>query len=211
MSNMSKQVATCVFVVTFFTAVITPVLGHQQWILPNFFYTNHESPWLGIEHTWGDQRFVSGRGSGTLLSIIHPEGWRMGRPSSIFVGQTRTVGEIELREPGTYRIETDHPAQYVAEIEVDGQKTWVSKSKDQLPDAKIIQSRHRMVSDHHFRDGEGIHARCSGSCRRTFRNRASNTSKQDLCGKAICSSRSVERSISSGPKGPSLFGDGQRT
>ena len=46
----------------------------------------------------------------------------MGRPSSIFVGQTRTVGEIELREPGTYRIETDHPVQYVAEIEVDGKK-----------------------------------------------------------------------------------------
>lgn len=140
---MLKQVATCVFVVTFFTAVITPVLGHQQWILPNFFYTDRESPWLGVEHTWGDRRFISGQGSGTLLWIIHPEGWRMGRPSSIFVGQTRTVGEIELRDPGTYRIETDHPAQYLAEIEVDGKKTWVSKSKDQLSGKKIIQSQHR--------------------------------------------------------------------
>ena len=139
---MLKYVATRVFVVIFFTVMITPVFGHQQWILPNFFYTNHESPWLGIEHTWGDQRFVSGRGSGTLLSIIHPEGWRMGRPSSIFVGQTRTVGEIELREPGTYRIETDHPARYLAAIEVDGKKTWISISKDQLPGKKIIQSRH---------------------------------------------------------------------
>ena len=138
---MSKYVATCILVVAFFTAVITPVFGHQQWILPNFFYTVHESPWLGIEHTWGDQRFVSGRGSGTLVSIIHPEGWRI-RPSSIFVGQTRTVGEIQLRDPGTYRIETDRPAQYVAAIEVDGQKTWISISKDQLPSKKIIQSRH---------------------------------------------------------------------
>ena len=52
---MLKHVATCVFVVTFFLAMITPVFGHgQQWILPNFFYTNRESPWLGIEHTWGD-------------------------------------------------------------------------------------------------------------------------------------------------------------
>ena len=67
----------------------------------------------------------------------------MGRPSSIFVGQTRTVGEIELREPGTYRIETDHPAQYVTEIEVDGKKRWVGKSKDQLPGKKILQSAHR--------------------------------------------------------------------
>ena len=59
MSNMLKHVATCVFVVTLFTAVITPVFGHQQQrILPNFFYTNRESPWLGIEHTWGDQRFL---------------------------------------------------------------------------------------------------------------------------------------------------------
>ena len=140
---MSKHVAACVFIITFFTAVITPVFGHQQWILPNFFYTNRESPWLGIEHTWGDQRFVAGQGSGTLLSIIQPQGWRMGRPSSIFVGQTRTVGEIELREPGTYRIETDRPAQYLAEIEVDSKKTWVSKSKDQLPGKKIIQSQHR--------------------------------------------------------------------
>lgn len=140
---MLKQVATCILVVTFFTAVITPVFGHQQWILPNFFYTNDESPWLGIEHTSGDQRFVSGHGSGTFLSITHPEGWRMGRPSSVFVGQTRTVGEIKLREPGTYRIETDRPAHYVTEIEVDGKRTWVSKSKDQLPDEKIIQSAHR--------------------------------------------------------------------
>ena len=139
---MLKHVATRVFVVAFFTAVTTPVFGHQQWILPNFFYTNDESPWLGIEHTSGDQRFVSRHGSGTLLWIIHPQGWRMGRPSSIFVGQTRTVGEIELREPGTYRIETDRPSQYAAEIEVDGKKRWVSKSKDQLSDAKIIQSRH---------------------------------------------------------------------
>ena len=140
---MSKYVATCILVVTFFTAVIIPVLGHQQWILPNFFYTDHESPWLGIEHTSGDQRFVSGHGSGTLLWIIHPKGWRMGRPSSIFIGQTRTVGEIKLREPGTYRIETDHPVQYVAEIEVDGKKRWVGKSKDQLSGKKIIQSTHR--------------------------------------------------------------------
>ena len=140
---MLKQVATCILVVTFFTAVITPVFGHQQWILPNFFYTNDESPWLGIEHTSGDQRFVSGHGSGTFLSITHPEGWRMGRPSSVFLGQTRTVGEIKLREPGTYRIETDRPARYVAEIEVDGKRTWVSKSKDQLPSKKIIQSTHR--------------------------------------------------------------------
>ena len=142
MSNMSKQVATCVFVVTSFSVVIAPVFGHQQWILPNFFYTDRESPWLGIEHTWGNRRFVSGRGSGTLLSILHPEGWRIG-PSSTYVGKTRTVGEIELREPGTYRIEIDRPAQYVAEIEVDGERTWVSKSKDQLPGKKIIQSEHR--------------------------------------------------------------------
>ena len=67
----------------------------------------------------------------------------MGRPSSIYLGQTRTVGEIELREPGTYRIETDSPSQYAAEIEVDGKRTCVSKSKDQLPDAKIIQSHHQ--------------------------------------------------------------------
>ena len=31
----------------------------------------------------------------------------------------------------------------MAEIEVDGKKRWVGKSKDQLPDAKIIQSTHR--------------------------------------------------------------------
>ena len=141
---MSKRMATCVSVVTFFAAVVTPALGHgQQWILPNFFYTNRESPWLGIEHTLGVRRFVSGHGPGTVLSIIHPQGWGMGRPSSIFVGQTRTVGEIELTEPGTYRIQTNHLAGYLAEIEVDGKRTWVGKSKDQLPDTKIIQSQHR--------------------------------------------------------------------
>ena len=140
---MSKYLAICILIVIFFIAVITSVFGHQQWILPNSFYTNRESPWLGIEHTWGDQRFVPKQGPGTLLSIIHPEGWRMGRPSSIFVGQTRTVGEMELIDQGTYRIETDHPSQYVTEIEVDGEKRWVGKSKDQLPGKKILQSAHR--------------------------------------------------------------------
>ena len=139
---MLKHVATCILFVTFFITVITSVFGHQQWILPNFFYTNRESPWLGIEHTSGDQRFISGRGSGTLLTIIHPKGWRMGRPSSIFVGQTRTVGEIKLREPGTYRIATDYSGRYLAAIDVDGKKTWVSISKDQLPGKKVLQSRY---------------------------------------------------------------------
>ena len=140
---MSKYVATCILVVTFFTGVITPVFGHeqQQRILPNFFYTNDESPWLGIEHTSGNQRF-SGHGPGTLLWIIHPKGW-LGRPSSIFVGQTRTIGEIQLRDPGTYRIKTDHPVQYATEIKVAGKKRWVGKSKDQLPGKKILQSAHR--------------------------------------------------------------------
>ena len=139
---MSKHVAVCVFIVTFFTAVITPALGHQQWILPNFFYTNRESPWLGIEHTWGDQRFVPRQGPGTLLSIFHPEGWSIGL-SSTYVGQTRTVAEMELTEQGTYRIETDRPAHYVTEIEVDGKRKWVHKPKNQLPGEKVRQSAYR--------------------------------------------------------------------
>ena len=139
---MSKYMVTCVVVVTFLTVVIAPVFGHQQWILPNFFYTNHEFPWLSLDHTWSDQRFVSERGSGTLLSIIHPEGWHIGT-SSTYVGQTRTVAEIELKEPGTYRIETDRPAEYLTQIEVNGKKRWVKKPKDQLPGKKIIQSEHK--------------------------------------------------------------------
>lgn len=109
--------------------------------MPNFFYTNRESPWLGIEHTSGNQRFAE-YGAATLLWIIHPKGSRI-RLSSIFVGQTRAVGEIELREPGTYRIETDYSVQYVTEIEVDGKKRWVGKSKDQFPGKKIFQSAYR--------------------------------------------------------------------
>ena len=50
---------------------------------------------------------------------------------------------MELTEPGTYRIETDRPAHYVAEIEVNGKKKLVHKPKDQLPGKKIIQSTHR--------------------------------------------------------------------
>ncbi len=139
---MLKRIATYVAAVTFFIAVITSVFGHQQWILPNFFYTDHELSSLGIEHTWSDQRFVSERGSRTLLSITHPKGWRMG-PSSTYVGRTRTVAEIELQEPGTYRIETDRPAEYWTQIETNGKKEWVTKPKDQLPGEKIIQSEYR--------------------------------------------------------------------
>ena len=208
---MSKYLALGILVVTFFTAVITPVFGHgQQWILPNFFYTNRESPWLGIEHTWGVRRFVSGHGPGTALSIIHPEGWHI-RPSSTYVGQTRTIVELELTEPGTYRIETDRLAGYLAEIEVDGKRTWVSKSKDQLSDAKILQSQYRWSQTVTFvtmkEYTQGV-LEATGALLEivpvTHPNRI-------LVGKAIRSSCSVEGSISSEPRGPSVFGDRQRT
>ena len=208
---MSKHVATCVFVVTFFTVVIIPVYGHQQWILPNFFYTNRESPWLGIEHTSGDQRFVSGHGLGTLVSIIHPEGWRMGRPSSIFVGQTRTVGEIKLREPGTYRIETDSPARYVAEIEVDGERTWVGKSKDQLPGKKIIQSTHRWSQTTTF---VTVKEYTQGVLKATgaFLEIVPVTHPNKIFVEKPFVVRVLSRGqLSSGSKGASLLGDGQRT
>ena len=139
---MSKRVVTCVILVAFCSVIITQVFGHQQWILPNFFYTDHEFSWLSLDHTWSDQRFVSERGSGTLLSIIHPEGWHIGT-SSTYISQTRTVAEVELQQPGTYRIETARPAEYWTQIEANGKKKWVNKPKDQLPGKKIIQSEHK--------------------------------------------------------------------
>ena len=99
--------------------------AHQQWVSPNFVYQSGESAWLSFDHTFGDRRFQPGSGPSSYYSwwIVGPDGFKRNVPN-LFLGRTRTVGEIELSEPGTYRIEAVEDRMPWTQIKVDGKNLW---------------------------------------------------------------------------------------
>ena len=100
-------------------------VAHQQWLTPNFVFQSGESAWLSFDHTFGDQRFQAASGPGSYYSwwIVGPDGLRHGIPH-LFLGKTRTVGEVELTEPGTYRLVAVEDMMPWTQLKIDGENTW---------------------------------------------------------------------------------------
>ncbi|MEM9488806.1 MAG: DUF4198 domain-containing protein [Myxococcota bacterium] len=108
--------------------------AHQQWVLPNFFVAQSEdkSVWLGFEHALGDQRFVPSVGPGPALLWVNGPGDELTSPSFVYTGKTRTLGEIELTKPGTYRITAEEPQAYWTKVK-DGEKSqWLRLPRDRV-------------------------------------------------------------------------------
>ena len=99
--------------------------AHQQWLSPNGFFQSGESAWISFDHTFGDQRFQPGSGPGSYYAwwIVGPDGLKRNVPH-LFLGRTRTVGEVELTEPGTYRLEAVEELMPWTRLKVDGEDTW---------------------------------------------------------------------------------------
>jgi len=114
--------------------------AHQAWILPNFFRTEQNPAWLSFDTTWGDSAFTPMEGPGLQqIWIVGPSDQRR-TPPLLYVGKTKTVGECELDQSGTYRIEAFKPPTYWTRV-VDGDaEKWLRKSKDLVGDAKIVRS-----------------------------------------------------------------------
>jgi hypothetical protein len=114
--------------------------AHQKWLLPNFFVAEKGPVWLSFDVTWSDRPFVAESAVGPKpLWIVFPDG-RREAPSDSYVGKTKSVGEMQLSEPGTYRLESVDPLNYWTQVEVDGKKQWLRKSKDEVAGQKISRS-----------------------------------------------------------------------
>ena len=101
--------------------------AHQQWLAPSPHFQSGESGWVSFDHTFGDVRFRPASGPGSYYSwwFVGPDGLKRNIPH-LFLGKTRTVGEIELTEPGTYRLEAVEDLMSWTRIKVDGEETWAA-------------------------------------------------------------------------------------
>lgn len=122
--------------------VASPGHAHQQWLAPNFFVDSRESAWLSFDHTFGDRRFQPDSGPGNYYHwwVVGPDGLRRPVPS-IFVGKTRTVGEIELENAGTYRLEGEEDLMAWTQIKIDDKEAWYPGNRARFEGAEIIRSR----------------------------------------------------------------------
>ncbi len=122
-------------------SVAVPAQAHQQWLSPNFFFKPGESAWLSFDHTFGDQRFQASSGPGNYYNwwVVGPDGLRTNVPS-LFLGRTRTVGEIELTDPGTYRIEAIENLMPWTQIKVDGENRWQPGTRADFAGYEILRS-----------------------------------------------------------------------
>jgi uncharacterized GH25 family protein len=114
--------------------------AHQKWLLPNFFVTEKAPVWLSFDVTWSDTPFTAEAGVGTQpVSVIGPDGVSQ-TPTGMFVGKTKSVAEVELIKPGTYRLEAIDPLTYWTQVEKDGKEQWTRKPKNEVAGLPIKRS-----------------------------------------------------------------------
>ena len=116
--------------------------AHQQWIAPSFVFQSGESAWLSFDHTFGDRRFQPSSGPGSYYTwwIVGPDGLRRSVPH-LFLGKTRTVGEIELTDPGTYRLEGVEDMMPFSQIKVNGENRWQPGTRADFDGIEVVGSR----------------------------------------------------------------------
>ena len=116
--------------------------AHQQWLAPNFVLQSGESAWLSFDHTFGDQRFQPASGPSSYYSwwIVGPDGIRRNVPH-LFVGKTRTVGEVELTDAGTHRIEALEDMMPWTLLSIDGEDVWQPGTRADFDGFEVERSR----------------------------------------------------------------------
>lgn len=116
--------------------------AHQQWLAPSTFTASGESVWISFDHTFGDQRFQPALGPGGYYSwwITGPDGLRQQVPF-LFVGKTRTAGEVELEEAGTYRLEGVESMSW-SKLKIDGETQWQPGTRKDYADYEVESSRY---------------------------------------------------------------------
>ena len=114
--------------------------AHQKWLLPNFFNAEKGPVWLSFDVTWSDTPFAAESGIGEQpLAVVRPDG-RRDTPPSVFVGKTKSVAEVELSDPGTYRLEAIDPLTYWSQVETDGKEKWLRVPKNEVKEGTVKRS-----------------------------------------------------------------------
>ncbi|MEM7081459.1 MAG: DUF4198 domain-containing protein [Pseudomonadota bacterium] len=116
--------------------------AHVQWLAPNFNLESGESAWLSFDHAFSDRRFIpsSGPSSYYVWWIVGPDGFKKSIPH-LFLGKTRTVGEIELTDPGTYRLEAIEDRMAWTKIKLNEKEQWQPGSRDAFSGHEVVSSR----------------------------------------------------------------------
>lgn len=129
-----------------FCALIVPLIlsavcsAHQKWLWPNFFVAEKGPVWLSFDATWSDRPFVAESGVGAKpLWVVHPDG-RRETPPDVYVGKSKSVAEVQLSQPGTYRLESVDPLAYWTQVDQNGKTKWLPKSKNEVQGQAITRS-----------------------------------------------------------------------
>ena len=117
--------------------------AHQQWLLPNFFVSDSkdDSVWLGFEHALGDRRFIPSAGPGPAQLWVTGPNDEWTSPKFVYTGKTRTVAEIELEKPGTYKLAAEEPEAHWTRLVEGKKKRWVRTSRDRVVGKKFDMSK----------------------------------------------------------------------
>ncbi len=118
--------------------------AHQQWLAPNFFVESADSAWVSFDHTFSDRRFQPGSAPSSYYQwwSVGPDGVKRSIPF-LFLGKTRTVGELEIDAPGTYRLEGEEANMAWTQIKVGGESRWQPGTRAAFANGEdeIISSR----------------------------------------------------------------------
>ncbi|MEM9291688.1 MAG: DUF4198 domain-containing protein [Acidobacteriota bacterium] len=127
---------------TLLLATTFPTQAHQQWLFPNFFTQSADSAWLSFDHTSGDQRFYATSAPNLYYQywVVSPAQQARTIPS-LFAGKTKIVGEVELTEPGTYRIEGVEPSLVWTKLKEEESETWQPGPRSKYEGQEILESK----------------------------------------------------------------------
>ncbi|MEM8983416.1 MAG: DUF4198 domain-containing protein [Pseudomonadota bacterium] len=140
MNKLYRIVGT--LLATLLVCMAGSVAAHQQWLSPNSFIETGDSAWITFDHSFSDRRFYAGSGPGSYYSwwVVGPDGLKRAVPA-LFVGKTRTVGELELTVSGTYRVEGVEDSMLWTRVKINGEETWQPGGREEFSAESVLQSR----------------------------------------------------------------------
>ena len=115
--------------------VSSPAAAHRQWIVPSATVLSGEDPWVTFDAAVSNELFYADHNPLRLdtLSVQLPDG-SYSAPENIATGKYRSVFDLHLTQPGTYKVFTAGDMA-MASYKVNGeQKRWRGK-KEELPTA----------------------------------------------------------------------------
>lgn len=79
--------------------------AHRQWMAPSMTVLSGDDPWVGIDIAVSNDLFYADHNPGRLdtLVVTQPDG-TPGKIENGFTGKYRSVFDVHLTQPGTYRI-----------------------------------------------------------------------------------------------------------